>query len=376
MYLTMVSPVYTLLQSSSSMAAINAHSISKLPLPLSQFSTQTHFSKFNSSSFISHNSFPSSITTTTTTHLFLNSTKQRHVSAVVSFSLPTTNPESAVAEKLPKWSWRAIKSFAMGELEARKLKYATTGTEAILMGILVEGTSLASKYLWDNGITLFKVRDESIKLLGKGDFYYFSPEHPPLTESAQKALDRALDVKLKSEKRALDTAHCVDEEITPTELLLGIWSEVESPGHKILAALGFDDEKAKELQALSSKPGFDEQCLHHFLSHYNLDLNMSALIPFPRTKQATAPIMNPAKSPWSPSLSLKLNTIASGSATSGPHQLLAATVANTPKHPEMAASPRDTLTDHDAVLAWFEPNSFDTRVDPQTEREIDMEYNK
>ena len=27
----------------------------------------------------------------------------------------------------------------MGELEARKLKYATTGTEAILMGILIEG---------------------------------------------------------------------------------------------------------------------------------------------------------------------------------------------------------------------------------------------
>lgn len=38
-----------------------------------------------------------------------------------------------------RWSSRAIKSFAMGELEARKLKYPTTGTEAILMGILIEG---------------------------------------------------------------------------------------------------------------------------------------------------------------------------------------------------------------------------------------------
>lgn len=27
----------------------------------------------------------------------------------------------------------------MGELEARKLKYPTTGTEALLMGILIEG---------------------------------------------------------------------------------------------------------------------------------------------------------------------------------------------------------------------------------------------
>ena len=41
-----------------------------------------------------------------------------------------------------RWSWRAIKSFAMGELEARKLKLPTTGTEAILMGILVEGKAI------------------------------------------------------------------------------------------------------------------------------------------------------------------------------------------------------------------------------------------
>lgn len=30
-------------------------------------------------------------------------------------------------------------------------------------------------------------------------------------------------------------------------MLLGIWSEKESAGHIILAGLGFDDEKAKEL---------------------------------------------------------------------------------------------------------------------------------
>ncbi|CAL9028859.1 unnamed protein product [Prunus brigantina] len=55
----------------------------------------------------------------------------------------------------------------MGELEARKLKYATIGTEAILMGILIEGTSLAAKNLRANGITLFKVCEETISYLGK-----------------------------------------------------------------------------------------------------------------------------------------------------------------------------------------------------------------
>jgi hypothetical protein len=38
-----------------------------------------------------------------------------------------------------RWSARAIRSFGLGELEARKLKYPNTGTEALLMGILIEG---------------------------------------------------------------------------------------------------------------------------------------------------------------------------------------------------------------------------------------------
>ncbi|XP_043695006.1 ATP-dependent Clp protease ATP-binding subunit CLPT1, chloroplastic-like isoform X2 [Telopea speciosissima] len=165
--------------------------------------------------------------------------------ATVLFSLPTGKPERASCEKIPKWSARAIKSFAMAELEARKLKYPNTGTEALLMGILVEGTSEAAKFLRANGITLFKVREETVNLLGKSDMYFFSPEHPPLTEPAQRALDWAVDEKMKSDESS---------EITTTHLLLGIWSEKESAGHKIMAALGFDDEKAKEIaKSVSSK---------------------------------------------------------------------------------------------------------------------------
>ncbi|XP_051142358.1 ATP-dependent Clp protease ATP-binding subunit CLPT1, chloroplastic-like [Andrographis paniculata] len=158
--------------------------------------------------------------------------------ATVSFSLPNTIKEGVASDKAPKWSARSIKSFAMAELEARKLKYTNTGTEALLMGILVEGTSLAAKFLRENGITLFKVRDETVKLLGKSDMYIFSPEHPPLTGPAQRALNWAVEEKLKSGE---------DGEVTVTHILLGIWSEKEYAGHKILASLGFDDEKAKEL---------------------------------------------------------------------------------------------------------------------------------
>ena len=55
------------------------------------------------------------------------------------------------------------------------------------------GPNFASKFFRANGITLSKVREETVKLLGKADMYFFSPEHPPLTEDAQRALDWAVD---------------------------------------------------------------------------------------------------------------------------------------------------------------------------------------
>lgn len=57
---------------------------------------------------------------------------------------------------------------------------------------------MAAKLLRESGVTLFKVREETVKLLGKSDMYIFSPEHPPLTEAAQKAIDWAINEKLKS----------------------------------------------------------------------------------------------------------------------------------------------------------------------------------
>ncbi|CAL4913542.1 unnamed protein product [Urochloa decumbens] len=161
----------------------------------------------------------------------------RRVGAVVA-QLPTTHPEVASGDKKIRWSSRAVRSFAMAELEARKMRYPTTGTEGLLMGILVEGTSGAAKLLRANGITLLKVREEAANVLGKSEMFYFSPMHPPLTEAAQRALDWAINEKLKSGE---------DGEVTANHLLLGIWSDKESAGHKILASLGFDDDKASLL---------------------------------------------------------------------------------------------------------------------------------
>ncbi|RZB78033.1 ATP-dependent Clp protease ATP-binding subunit CLPT2, chloroplastic [Glycine soja] len=57
--------------------------------------------------------------------------------------------------------------------------------------IMRDGTNLASKFLRAHGITLLKVHDET-KLLGKADLFFFSTEHPPLTDEAQRALDQKI----------------------------------------------------------------------------------------------------------------------------------------------------------------------------------------
>ncbi|KAM3001190.1 hypothetical protein FF2_037509 [Malus domestica] len=98
--------------------------------------------------------------------------KLHRFSATVCLNLSTANAEIISSiEKVPN----------------QEAKYATTGTEAILMGIHIEGDS---------------------------------------------------------------------REITTSYLLLGIWYEGESLGHKIMAGLGFNEEKAKELESSSTKPGF------------------------------------------------------------------------------------------------------------------------
>ncbi|KAL2620067.1 hypothetical protein R1flu_000272 [Riccia fluitans] len=178
--------------------------------------------------------------------------RQTRQQGVICMVLPTANPvkegQGTGAQGQAPWSARAIKSFSMAELEARKLKYPSTGTEALLMGILTEGTSQAAKYLRSSGVTLFGVREEIIKLLGKADMYFFSPEHPPLTEQAQKALDWAIEDSSRLGPKG---------EVTTTCMLLGIWAQKGSAGQKVLETLGFDDKKAEEVRERAAKSEYD-----------------------------------------------------------------------------------------------------------------------
>lgn len=102
---------------------------------------------------------------------------------------------------LPFSYWHMMHLFCAINLILALLTLGLLSCTNILINIIsssISGTSLAAKFLRANGITLFKVREETVNLLGKSDMYFFSPEHPPLTEPAQRALDWAVDEKLKS----------------------------------------------------------------------------------------------------------------------------------------------------------------------------------
>ncbi|CAN1186116.1 ATP-dependent Clp protease ATP-binding subunit CLPT2, chloroplastic [Linum perenne] len=178
---------------STNLQAIHKPNLHKLQSPSSQ--SLKPYTLQNPS--FSRNSSSISIT------LRRNSSLLQPISAT---ALPTANPERfASVEKVPQWSVRAIKAFSQAELQARKLKHPETGTDSLLLGVLMEGTGVAARYLWENGITVFRTRDMIVKLLENADEFAVVPdEFPPLTEDAQRAIDWAVDRRIKSGAYPLD----------------------------------------------------------------------------------------------------------------------------------------------------------------------------
>ncbi|PSS09746.1 ATP-dependent Clp protease ATP-binding subunit like [Actinidia chinensis var. chinensis] len=179
-------------------------------------------------------------------HLRTPRPKHRSINATVTLSLPTANPERfSTTEKVPKWSAKALRAYGFARLEAMKMWDTDTRTCYLVTGILLDGTSLGAKFLLANGITISKLREEILKAIGRRELREVPIGFPPLDTSTQRVLDWAADEKLKSGESG---------EITTAHILAGVWSEKESVGHKILATLGFNEEKAKELNALISIP--------------------------------------------------------------------------------------------------------------------------
>ena len=61
---------------------------------------------------------------------------------------------------------RAKKTLELAMTEARELRHSYVGTEHVLLGLLREGKGVAAQVLGEFGVTLEKVRSETLRLLG------------------------------------------------------------------------------------------------------------------------------------------------------------------------------------------------------------------
>ncbi|MFN3478327.1 MAG: Clp protease N-terminal domain-containing protein, partial [bacterium] len=130
---------------------------------------------------------------------------------------------------------RAKKVIIYAQEEAKNLGSSHVGTEHLLLGIIVEGESIAAKILSKYDVTYQKLKKEIENFLGKsqasnvkGDLE-FSPR-------AKKAIENAFD-----EARTMNHNY-----IGPEHILLGILNETGGVGYRLLQKINININNLKE----------------------------------------------------------------------------------------------------------------------------------
>src|SRR5690554_5195536 len=67
-----------------------------------------------------------------------------------------------------RFTERAQKAILLSQEEAKKLKHNYVGTEHLLLGLIAEDKGVAAQALKQQGVTLEKARQETIKAVGQG----------------------------------------------------------------------------------------------------------------------------------------------------------------------------------------------------------------
>jgi ATP-dependent Clp protease ATP-binding subunit ClpC len=140
---------------------------------------------------------------------------------------------------------RARQVVVLAQEEARLLSHNYIGTEHILLGIVHEGNGVAAQALESLNISLERVRQEVVAIVGRGKK---EPSgHIPFTPRAKKVLELSL-------REALQLGH---NYIGSEHILLGLLREGEGVAAQVLARLG-GDLKAVRQRVISLTPGEED----------------------------------------------------------------------------------------------------------------------
>jgi ATP-dependent Clp protease ATP-binding subunit ClpC len=123
---------------------------------------------------------------------------------------------------------RARRVVVLAQEEAKLLKHNYIGTEHILLGLIHEGEGIAAKALDGMGITLDKVREQVVDIIGEGQ--QAPTGHIPFTPRAKKVLELSLREALQLGHTYIGTEH----------ILLGLIREGEGVAAQVLVKLDAD----------------------------------------------------------------------------------------------------------------------------------------
>ena len=129
---------------------------------------------------------------------------------------------------------RARRVMVLAQEEARELNHDYIGTEHILLGLIHEGQSIATRALESLGIGLEPARRQVEEVVGRGK--HAPSGHIPFTPRAKKTLELAL-------REALQFSQTF---IGPEHILLGLLREGDGVAVQVLVRMGADLNRVRQ----------------------------------------------------------------------------------------------------------------------------------
>lgn len=129
---------------------------------------------------------------------------------------------------------KAVTAITFAQGESRRLGHNFVGTEQILLGLIGEGSGIASQFLTSVGVNLETAQIEVEKIIGRGRGN--TAVDVPFTPRAQRVLELAVEASRYLEHNYVGTEH----------LLLGILNEGGGVAIRVLQNLGVDRQQLEQ----------------------------------------------------------------------------------------------------------------------------------
>ncbi len=167
----------------------------------------------------------------------------------------------------------AIETVKLGQEESRRLGHNFIDTEQILLGLIGEGTGIASRVLRNMGVNLQDARIEVEKIIGRGSG--FVPPEIPFTPRTKMVFELTFKEARQLNHNYIGTEH----------LLLGLIQEGEGVAIRVLENLGIDlskvrtqvlrilnkDDNSSKLEVTITHPSKSEVTITHLVKAGLLD---------------------------------------------------------------------------------------------------------